>query len=326
MGPADLEKLVEGLNLYKDPNTLVGVGDDAGAYKVGESILLQTVDFITPVVNDPYLWGAISTVNSLSDIYAMGGIPLTALAVVGFNSCDLSVDVLKEVLRGCSDKLREAKTVLLGGHTIDDKEPKFGLAVTGIAPGGKFLTQSGARAGNLLYVSKPIGTGVLVKALKEGRISQGDMEEALSWMLKLNDLVGSIAWEFATACTDVTGFGLLGHAYNIARKSGVAIYINYSSVPKYEESEHLVKEKIFPKGATENLNFVKDHLKADGVDVYKLILLSDPVTSGGLLFTVPESSEREMLERAKELCVELWKIGRVLEPGAYPIGHIVVDG
>ncbi len=167
------------------------------------------MDFITPVVNDPYLWGAISAANSLSDVYAMGCVPMNALAIVGFNNCDLDIGVLKDVLKGCIDKLREAKTVLLGGHTIDDKEPKFGLAVTGVCDSGKYILQSGAKVGDLLYLTKPIGTGILIKALKSDYIQQSDIQEAISYMLMLNDKAGRLALEYANACTDVTGFGLL---------------------------------------------------------------------------------------------------------------------
>jgi selenide,water dikinase len=159
------------------------VGDDAGAYEYKGSVFLHTVDFITPVVNDPYLWGAISAANSLSDIYATGGVPLTALAVLGFNHCQLSSEILKEVLRGATDKLREAKAILLGGHTVDDQEPKFGLAVFGVCPSGRLLTQNGAKPGNLLYITKPIGVGILTKAIKEGKVEEKDIPEAIQNML-----------------------------------------------------------------------------------------------------------------------------------------------
>ncbi|MCS6998342.1 MAG: selenide, water dikinase SelD [Aquificaceae bacterium] len=313
MGPGDLEKLIEGLELYVDENTLLGVGDDAGVYTFGGHVFVHTVDFITPVLNDPYLWGAISTANSLSDVYAMGCKPLNALAVVGFNNCDLEVEVLQEVMRGCVDKLREAETVLLGGHTVDDKEPKFGLTVTGVCERGRYLTQKGAQLGELLALTKPVGVGILTKAIKEGKLSERDIPHAVENMLKLNNRASELALEFASSCTDVTGFGLLGHAYNIARKSGVRLAIEFSSVPVYEESVLLVKEKIYPKGAVDNYNFVKGSLKNEGLDFWQLLLLSDPVTSGGLLFTFPEEKKPEVEKRAKELGLELWIIGKVEE-------------
>jgi selenophosphate synthase (EC 2.7.9.3) len=299
-----------GLDLYRDEYTLLGVGDDAGAYEYKGSVFLHTVDFITPIVNDPYLWGAISTANALSDIYATGGIPLTALAVLGFNHCQLSPEVLKEVLRGATDKLREAKTVLLGGHTIDDQEPKFGLAVFGICPSGRILTQEGAKPGDLVYITKPIGVGILTKAIKEGKIEEKDIPEAIQNMLLLNDKAGELALRVnANACTDVTGFGLLGHAYNIAKKSGVKLIIDFSKVPFYEQSAHFAKMDIYPKGALDNFNFVKPFLTFSGLEKWELIILSDPTTSGGLLFTVPKQKEGEVQTLSRELKVSLWQIG-----------------
>ncbi|MEZ0337066.1 MAG: selenide, water dikinase SelD [Aquificaceae bacterium] len=313
MGPADLENLIRGLDLYVDEHTLVGVGDDAGVYAYGGKVYVHTVDFITPILNDPYLWGAISTVNSLSDVYAMGCKPLNALAIVGFNNCDLDIGVLREVMKGCADKLKEAKTVLLGGHTVDDKEPKFGLAVMGVCEDGKYLTQNGAKPGELLALTKPIGVGILTKAIKEGRLKEKDIKHAIDYMLMLNDKASSLAREFASACTDVTGFGLLGHAYNIARRSKVRLYIDFSKVPIYEESMRFVKEKVYPKGAMDNYNFVRDYLMVEGLEPWELLVLSDPVTSGGLLFSFPGERLQDLEKKAQELGLKLWIIGGVEE-------------
>jgi len=291
----------------------VGVGDDAGVYAYGGKVYVHTVDFITPILNDPYLWGAISTVNSLSDVYAMGCKPLNALAIVGFNNCDLDIGVLREVMKGCADKLKEAKTVLLGGHTIDDKEPKFGLAVMGVCEDGKYLTQNGAKPGELLALTKPIGVGILTKAIKEGRLKEKDIKHAIDYMLMLNDKASSLAREFASACTDVTGFGLLGHAYNIARRSKVRLYIDFSKVPIYEESMRFVKEKVYPKGAMDNYNFVRDYLMVEGLEPWELLVLSDPVTSGGLLFSFPGERLQDLEKKAQELGLKLWIIGGVEE-------------
>jgi selenide,water dikinase len=289
------------------------VGDDAGVYAYGGKVYVHTVDFITPILNDPYLWGAISTVNSLSDVYAMGCKPLNALAIVGFNNCDLDIGVLREVMKGCADKLKEAKTVLLGGHTIDDKEPKFGLAVMGVCEDGKYLTQNGAKPGELLALTKPIGVGILTKAIKEGRLKEKDIKHAIDYMLMLNDKASSLAREFASACTDVTGFGLLGHAYNIARRSKVRLYIDFSKVPIYEESMRFVKEKVYPKGAMDNYNFVRDYLMVEGLEPWELLVLSDPVTSGGLLFSFPGERLQDLEKKAQELGLKLWIIGGVEE-------------
>ena len=287
------------------------MGDDAGVYEYGGKVYVHTVDFITPVVNDPYLWGAISTANSLSDVYAMGAKPLCALAVVGFNNCDLDIDVFKEVMRGAIDKLKEAGAVLLGGHTVDDKEPKFGLAVTGVCESGRFVSQKGAKPGDLVVLTKPIGTGILIKALKEGVISQEDMRDAIDNMLTLNDRASELMKSVeATACTDVTGFGLLGHARNVCKNSEVGMRIHFESVPLYPQSVELVKKRLFPKGASDNLNFVHRHLRSER-EHWKLVLLSDPVTSGGLLFTVDGNKREELERKAEKLGVKVWIVGEV---------------
>lgn len=291
----------------------MGVGDDAGVYTYGGEVFVHTVDFITPILNDPYLWGAISTTNSLSDVYAMGCKPLNALAIVGFNNCDLDIGILREVMKGCADKLKEAKTVLLGGHTVDDKEPKFGLAVMGVCEGGKYLTQEGAKPGDLLALTKPIGVGILTKAIKEGRLKEEDIRHAIDYMLMLNDKASLLTREFASACTDVTGFGLLGHAYNIARRSKVRLYIDFSKVPIYEESMRFVKENVYPKGAMDNYNFVRDYLMVEGLESWELLVLSDPVTSGGLLFSFPRERLQDLEKKAQELGIKLWIIGGVEE-------------
>ena len=241
----------------------------------------------------------------------MGGTPLNALAIVGFNNCDLDADVFREVMRGAVDKLREAKTVLLGGHTIDDKEPKFGLAVTGFCPDGRYVTQSGARPGQIVVLTKPIGTGILIKGLKEGLITQGDLSEAIENMLALNDKAGELMKSLeATACTDVTGFGLLGHAWNVCRSSRVGMRIEFRSVPIYEGAIDLVRKGIYPKGARDNFNFVGQNLNTS-LDFWKIILLCDPVTSGGLLFTIDKGKRDDLEERAKNLGVKIWVVGEV---------------
>lgn len=292
---------------------MVGVGDDAGVYAYKGGIFIHTVDFITPILNDPYLWGAISAANSLSDVYAMGGEPLNALAIAGFNNCELDIPVLKEIIRGCTDKLKEAKVVLLGGHTVDDKEPKFGLAVMGVCEDGKYLTQDGAKPGEILALTKPIGVGIITKAIKEERLSEKDIKHVIDYMLMLNDNASLLVKRFASACTDVSGFGLLGHVYNISRKSKVRLSIDFSRVPIYEESLHFIKEKIYPKGAMENYNFVKRHLIVEGLETWELLVLSDPVTSGGLLFTFSEKNLEDIKGEAQKLGVNLWIIGKVEE-------------
>ncbi len=275
-------------------------------------MFVHTVDFITPVVNDPYVWGAVSTANSLSDVYAMGGEPLNALAIVCFNNCDMDLDMFRDLMRGALDKLREAGTVLLGGHTVDDKEPKFGLAVTGVCKDGKFVTQKGAKPGELIVLTKPVGTGVLIKALKEGHLTQKDIEDAISNMLTLNDRASRLMRELdAGACTDVTGFGLLGHLWNICRNSGAGARIFWNRIPVYSNALKLVSKGIYPKGAKENLSFISPHLETD-LEESKVILACDPVTSGGLLFTVDPSREDHLQRLAEDMNVEVSVIGETI--------------
>ncbi len=295
----------------RDEHTLVSVGDDAGVYEYDGKVFVHTVDFITPVVNDPYIWGAVSTANSLSDVYAMGAKPLNALAIVGFNNCDMDLDMFRDLMRGALDKLREAGTVLLGGHTVDDKEPKFGLAVTGVCEDGKFFTQKGAKQGELIALTKPVGTGVLIKALKEGHISQKDIEDAIRNMMTLNDRASGLMRDLeAGACTDVTGFGLLGHLWNICRNSGVGARIFWNRIPLYSEAVDLAIKGIYPKGAKENLSFISPHLETD-LEEHKVILACDPVTSGGLLFTFDPSKKEKLQRLAKDMSVEVRVIGEI---------------
>ncbi len=288
------------------------MGDDAGVYLFEGKATVHTVDVITPVLNDPYLWGSIASANALSDVYAMGGKPLLALAIVGFNNCDLPPEVLKETLRGAVDKLKEAEAILIGGHTVDDKEPKFGLAVMGVCE-GRILTQKGSKVGDLIALTKPIGTGALIKGLKEGKLTQEDIKEAVENMTALNERASKVALGVeANACTDVTGFGLLGHLWNICSKSNVGARIYFEKVPHYLISLELIKEGVYPKGAKENLSFLKGKVKS-GVGDVELTLLADPVTSGGLLFTFPKEKEGEVLELSRKLDQEVWIIGEIIE-------------
>lgn len=290
---------------------MVPLGDDGGVYDLDGNLTVQTIDVITPVLNDPYLWGAVATANSLSDIYAMGGRPLTALAFLGFDPCNMKREDIREVLRGAVDKLKEAKVTLIGGHTMDDREPKFGLAVFGVCE--KPVTLDGARPGQILVLTKPVGTGAVVKGVKEGMLKEEDIREVIDNMTVLNDRASRLMLEVeATACTDVTGFGLLGHAWNVCRRSQVGMKIFFSKVPVYKEALNLIRLGVYPKGAKENLEFVKDHLNTS-LEEWKIIALTDPVTSGGLLFTVDREKERDLFNKAEVLGVNIWVIGEITE-------------
>jgi selenide,water dikinase len=299
------------MDLGGDDRIVVPPGDDAGVYRLGDVYVVQTIDVITPVLNDPFLWGSVSAANSLSDVYAMGGRPLTALAFLGFDPCGMKPQDVREVLKGAVEKLKEAGVVLLGGHTMDDREPKFGLAVFGVCE--RPVTLEGARPGQILVITKPVGTGSVIKGVKEGLLREEDIPEVIRNMTSLNDKASRLMLEVgATSCTDVTGFGLLGHAWNICRRSRVGMRIYFEKVPVYRRAVDMVRRGLYPRGALENLKFVRDHLITD-LEEWKTLVLTDPVTSGGLLFTVDGDREDLLRRKAEELGVEVWVIGEVTE-------------
>lgn len=269
----------------------MGPGDDAGVYLLpsGEAVV-ETVDIITPVVNDPFTFGAISAVNSLSDIYAMGGKPLTALALIGFSSCDFDIEVVKEILRGSIGVLNKAGVVLMGGHCFEDPEPKFGLSVTGTVDRDRILLQRGSILGDIILLTKPIGFGVLTTALKGGKLSEEELREAVEWMLRLNDKPSRAAVECgATSATDVTGFGLLGHAYNMVRDTPLDFVMAYSKIPVLSKVREMINLGMVPEGAYNNLRFLEGRIEFTGsLTEEDKLLLADPQTSGGLLITLPE--------------------------------------
>jgi len=299
MGPADLEQIITALHNYEDamsgsgkdsPVVLIGPGDDAGITLIGDTAVVETVDVITPVVNDPFTFGAISANNSISDVYAMGGRPVTALAIAGFPSCDYETVVLKEILRGAVHTLGRAGARLIGGHSFDDPELKFGLSVTGIVDRNKILKVSGAAEGDVVILTKPLGVGILTTALKGGKLTDEAMGPAIEWMLALNDKASFIASSTgATACTDVTGFGLLGHAYNMVRNAAVDFILENSRVPVLEHVLEMIDRGMVPEGAYKNLQYSEGKVVfSSGVSEESKLLLSDPQTSGGLLFTLGE--------------------------------------
>ncbi|MCE5312041.1 MAG: selenide, water dikinase SelD [Nitrospiraceae bacterium] len=274
---------------------LVGLGDDAGVYRLGSNIIIETVDVITPVVNDPFTFGAISANNSLSDVYAMGGKPVSALAVAGFPLCEYSTDVLGEIMKGAVSSIAKAGAFLIGGHSFDDSEIKFGLSVTGIAQEGRVLTVKGAQEGDILLLTQPLGIGILTTALKAGKIDDEGISEAVEWMLTLNDKASAAACSAsASACTDITGFGLLGHALNMAKGSGVDFEIDFKAVPFMNGVKDFVMKGIAPGGAFANLKFFEPATDFGPSMTYEdRLMLADPQTSGGLLVAVKEDGLSE---------------------------------
>lgn len=280
----ELESAVEGLVGATDPNVLVGLddGDDAAAVRISDhTAVISTADFFTPMLNDPYDWGRVAAANALSDVYAMGGTPLTAINLVGWPREELPLEVLTEVLRGGMDIATQAGIAITGGHSITAPEPIYGMAVTGTADPAKLMRNDAATAGQPITLTKPIGVGILNNKHKAtGEVSQA----AVDSMTTLNDKASAAALRAeARAATDVTGFGLLGHLYKMCRASGVGAVIDTAKVPAVEGAKQALADGFVPGGSRRNLDWVRPHLKADGVDEDTLVFLADAQTSGGLL-------------------------------------------
>jgi selenide, water dikinase len=290
--------------------------DDAGVYKLDEGrALVQTVDFFTPIVDDPFVYGQIAAANSLSDVYAMGGRPLTALAIAGFPK-DADPQLLRQIFAGGIDKLREAGVALLGGHTVQDSEIKFGYAITGEIEPSRVLANSGARAGDELLLTKPIGTGVIATALKFDRAPAHIVAGAIASMIALNkasaDVLSSLPLGVVHACTDITGFGLIGHGSEMAAASGCSLEIDAASVPLLDGALPLVRGNIPGGGRTNRQHFGAGVTAAAAIDDDLLALLYDPQTSGGLLIAVDPDRAPEVLGALKAGGVDARRIGRVL--------------
>ncbi len=316
--PQLLEKVLQNLPPANDNRVLVGTetGDDAAVYKINDDLaLVQTVDFFTPIVDDPYQFGAISAANSLSDVYAMGGRPLFALSVVAFPGNRLPISVLGEILRGAADKAAEAGISIIGGHTVDDTEPKFGLAVTGSLDPRQIRTNAGARAGDVLVLTKPIGTGILSTALKQGAITEAQAQEAIRWMAKLNRTAAEAMQQSgANACTDVTGFGLLGHLLGMLRASAVSAVIYANTIPQLGQAYDLAAGGILPGGSKNNFEFTAPFVEY-GKDISRTMqyLLNDAQTSGGLLISLPQNQARQFLQTMHSKSESAVIIGKVIE-------------
>lgn len=268
--------------------------DDAGVYKLTDEIaIVQTVDFFTPIVDDPYAFGQIAAANSLSDVYAMGGRPVTVLNLVGFPIGKLPHAVLSEILRGGADKVREAGAVILGGHSIDDPEPKFGLSVTGIVRPDRIGAKAGARPGDRLVLTKPIGVGTITTAIKKGIVPPEVESEAVRVMSTLNNLVDVLEPFHISGMTDITGFGLLGHAWEMARESQVGMRLLAGQVPVISAAWEYARQGIWPGGTRKNREWLQGQVDFDPVvDETTRFMLCDPATSGGLFIAVaPEHSE-----------------------------------
>lgn len=285
-----LAQVLRNLPESTDPNLLAGTEhfEDAGVYRLNDSTaIVVTLDFFPPLVDDPFIFGQIAAANSLSDVYAVGGRPLTALNIVGFPDKDLPVDILGEILRGGAERVAKAGAVIAGGHSVRDAEIKYGLSVTGIVDPRRMLGNNGAKVGDVLVLTKPIGSGVLTTAAKAGKIAETDLAEAIDVMVDLNAGASAAMLEAgAHAATDITGFGLIGHGREIADASGVTLHIRADTVPLMAHALRLAGEGVVTRAHKSTLEFLGGRLNSDGIEAALVNMLADAQTSGGLLIAI----------------------------------------
>ncbi len=290
--------------------------DDAAVYGITDDIAtIQTVDFFTPIVDDPYLFGQIAAANALSDVYAMGGVPKLAMNLLCVPNC-LSLQTIRKILEGGHDKAVEAGCLIAGGHTIQDEEPKYGLCVTGFVHPQKILKNVGARPGDVLVLTKPLGSGVLTTAIKGGLCTEEQKQEVWGHMATLNAKAGAAVTSVNNvhACTDVTGFGLLGHSYEMASGSEVTIVIQCDRLPLMSGAKELASMGIVPGGAYRNMDYVGQNMRQQETALQALVdIAADPQTSGGLLVALPPEDARELLEKLRPFAPWSAIVGRVTE-------------
>lgn len=290
MGPGPLSQVLRQFAQPDFPGLMVGLdpADDAAVYRVADDLaIIHTVDFFTPVCDDPYTWGQIAAANGLSDVYAMGGTPVLALNIACFPDC--LTDQLIEVLRGGADKVAEAGAVIAGGHTVIDNEPKYGLCVVGTVHPDRLITSAGAQPGDILVLTKPLGTGIIISAMRGNAAPDSVRDNALAIMAVLNrQAAQALSAACATACTDITGFGFVGHASNLARSSGVTLVIDAGKVPMLDGAYDLAADGIVPAGAHANRQHFGCGVDWNATDPVLTDILCDPQTSGGLLISLPE--------------------------------------
>ncbi len=319
MGPGDLSRALAALPVKSDPRLLVGreTFDDAGVFRISDDFaLVQTVDFFAPIVDDPFDFGQIAAANALSDVYAMGGQPMTALNIVAFPTSELPLEVLSGILAGGQEKVHEAEALIVGGHTVIDTELKYGLAVTGRAHPNFLLTNAGAKAGDQLVLTKPLGNGILATAGKRGKLSPEAERAMLDGMKQLNGVASRAALAVGSRCaTDITGFGLLGHLSHVARASNVTVRMNLDAVPILPGVREAVRAGFMTDGAKRNAEFLREMVRwTKGAEEDRAIL-HDPQTSGGLAVCVDRSRVANYLSRVAGSVV----IGEVIDRGEVAI-------
>ncbi len=328
MGPGDLNKAICDLPQMTDPNLVRGLAspDDAGVYRISDELaIIQTIDFFTPIVDDPYTFGQIAVANALSDVYAMGGRPLTAMNVVCFPVKSMDISVLKDILRGGVDKILEAGALLVGGHSIEDNELKYGLSVTGTVHPKRLVTNSGAKVGDKLILTKPLGTGIISTAVKAKAASEATAAKVARYMATLNKKASELMQEIGVhAATDITGFGLLGHTTEIAQNSQVGINIFSASVPLFLEAEEFARQGFCPGGLHRNRDFYSTSVTIDDrVPAHIQDILFDPQTSGGLLICLAPRKAKLLLDRLHEAGVEEAAI--IGEVTSKPKGMVTIE-
>jgi selenide,water dikinase len=295
--------------------------DDAAVYRINnDSAVIQTLDFFTPVVDDPFVFGQIAAANSLSDIYAMGGQPVLALNIVCFPKC-LHLDVLKDILLGGADRVKEAGALLVGGHTVQDDEPKYGLSVMGLVHPDRIVTNAGAKPGDVLVLTKPLGTGIINTAIKADLVSPEIYDSAVDVMIALNrDAADAMQQVGAKGCTDITGFGLVGHCMEMAEASGVSIRLWKDKIPVLESARQLAQMGMVPAGAYSNKSYAGGRVNLKGVETDLEDIIFDPQTSGGLLISLPEDkAERFLGLLSPETVRRCAVIGEVREREAFAV-------
>ena len=319
MGPGDLSRALAALPVKNDPRLIVGreTFDDAGVFRLSDDLaLVQTVDFFAPIVDDPFDFGQVAAANALSDVYAMGGQPLTAMNLVAFPTKDLPLDVLTGILAGGQEKVHEAGALIVGGHTVVDTELKYGLSVTGRAHPDFLLTNAGAKVGDKLVLTKPIGNGILATAGKRGRLTAESQRVMLERMKELNGKASRAALAVASRCaTDITGFGLLGHASHIARASNVTLSIDLAGVPLLPGAREAAAGGIATDGGKRNADYLRELVRWNAGDDTDRALLFDPQTSGGLLVSVSPVRVADYLSRIDGAVV----VGEVIKRGEVAI-------
>lgn len=306
-----------------DSNVLAGIEgfEDAGVYKITEDIaIVQTIDFFTPIVNDPYSFGLIAAANAMSDIYAMGAIPKTALNMVCFSPKRFDISVLKEIIRGGIDKIRESGVSLLGGHSVDDEEIKYGLAVTGIVHPDRIIKNEGAMGGDFLILTKPLGTGILNTGMKADMVNGDSVKRVVDVMARLNKTASEVMLSVRThAATDVTGFGFAGHLKEMIKENiGVEIFLD--KIPYFKEAVELAASGFIPGGLYRNRDFYREHVTGE-VQGFLYDILFDPQTSGGLLIAIHPDDLSKFEKTASDAKLDFWVVGRFVEA---PKGKIIL--